>query len=179
MIRLLGLSGSLRAAAIDTTLLHAAAELALEGTELTVYEVWGNLPPFNPDEEEQASPEVLTFRAALSAADGLLIACPEYAHGIPGAFKNALDWVVGSGELSGKPVLTLNASPASQHAQAALLEVLRTMDARPVPGSPFTVPGIHRRMSAAEVLAQVEARAVLEGAVAELSRTAESETMGR
>lgn len=60
----------------------------------------------------------------------MLIACPEYAHGIPGTFKNALDWVVGNGEVSGKPVLALNASARSIHAPAQLAEVLRTMDAR-------------------------------------------------
>ncbi|WP_245619289.1 NADPH-dependent FMN reductase [Deinococcus marmoris] len=73
---------------------------------------------------------VSALRAALNTADAVLIACPEYAHGLPGAFKNALDWVVGSGELSGKPVLALNTSARSIHAPAQLTEVLRTMDAR-------------------------------------------------
>ncbi|WP_425146981.1 NADPH-dependent FMN reductase [Deinococcus sp.] len=172
MIRLLGISGSLRTASIDSALLHAASSLTPGGAELSVYGEWGSLPPFSPDLEAAAPPSVLAFRAALADVRGLLIACPEYAHGIPGAFKNALDWVVGSGELSGKPVLTLNASPASYHAQMALLEVLRTMDARPVSGSPVAIPGLHRRMTAAEVLGQAEARAVLVAAVAELSRAA-------
>ncbi|ULH16631.1 NAD(P)H-dependent oxidoreductase [Deinococcus sp. KNUC1210] len=171
MIRLLGLSGSLRAASINTALLHAAAELLPEGTTLDVLTAWSDLPPFSPDLEtaDPPPPGVQAFRAALSAASGVLIACPEYAHGLPGAFKNALDWVVGSGELSGKPVLTLNAAPNSHHAQAALLEVLRTMDARPVSGSPWAVPGLHRRMTAPDVLAHAEAKAALEAAILELT----------
>ncbi|WP_083653669.1 NADPH-dependent FMN reductase [Deinococcus marmoris] len=65
----------------------------------------------------------------MNAADAVLIACPEYAHGLPGAFKNALDWVVGSGEMSGKLVLALNTSARLIHAPAQLAEILRTMDA--------------------------------------------------
>ncbi|GGQ96255.1 NADPH-dependent FMN reductase [Deinococcus ruber] len=171
MIRLLGLSGSLRSASINTAVLHAAAELLPKGTTLDVFTDWSDLPPFSPDLEaaDPPPPSVLAFRAALSAASGVLIACPEYAHGLPGAFKNALDWVVGSGELSGKPVATLNAAPNSSHAQAALLEVLRTMDARPLFGSPFAVPGLHRRMTTADVLAHAEAKAVLKETLVELT----------
>ena len=70
---------------------------------------------------------VLAFRQALRAADGLMICSPEYAHGVSGVMKNALDWLVGSGELEGKPILLLNASPRSAFAHPALLETVRVM----------------------------------------------------
>lgn len=98
----------------------------------------GTLPAFNPDLEEDplATPHTVTeWRSALAAADMLLISSPEYAHGIPGALKNALDWVVGSGELVGKPVGVINASAASRFAFPQLVEVLTVMSATVVPGA--------------------------------------------
>lgn len=99
------MSGSLRAASIHTALLNAAAHTAPAGVEMMVFGGLDDPPHFNPDIEGQETESVASFRAALNAADAVLIACPEDAHGLPGAFKNALDWVVGSGELSGKRVL--------------------------------------------------------------------------
>jgi NAD(P)H-dependent FMN reductase len=92
----------------------------------------GDLPHFNPDidrEEDVPPPEVAAW-SALRSADGVVISCPEYAHGLPGSFKNALDWLVSSGEFMEKPVLLLNAAPAGgQFAQAALAETLRMIGA--------------------------------------------------
>ena len=96
------------------------------------------LPAFDPDLEEdtQLTPAAVTqWRSALAAADMLLISSPEYAHGIPGALKNSLDWVVGSGELVGKPVGVINASAASRFAFPQLIEVLTVMSATVVPGA--------------------------------------------
>lgn len=131
-IRILAISGSLRAVSSNTALLRAATTLGPEGVEISLYGGLGTLPHFNPDLEGAEPPSVLDFRAQLQSADGVLISSPEYAHGVPGVLKNALDWVVGSGELVGKPVALLNASPRATHAQAALTEILTTMDARVV-----------------------------------------------
>jgi len=76
----------------------------------------GALPQFSPDTEvDPLPPTVLGLREAVGCADALLIACPEYAHGIPGAFKNLLDWLVGALEFPGKPVLLLNTSASGSH----------------------------------------------------------------
>ncbi len=133
VIRILGISGSLRTASSNTVLLRAATSLAPEGVDINVYGDLGDLPHFNPDLEGSEPPSVIDFRARLHMSDGILISSPEYAHGVPGVLKNALDWVVGSGELVGKPVALLNASPRATHAQASLRETLTTMDARIVP----------------------------------------------
>lgn len=129
-MRVVAISGSLRAGSSNGALLRAAAALAPPGMELVFYEDLGSLPHFNPDLDTDSPPEtVKQFRAMLGAADGALISSPEYAHGIPGSLKNALDWIVSSGELNAKPVLLIMASPSGgRQAQASLIEVLSVMD---------------------------------------------------
>jgi len=104
--RVLCLSGSLRRRSGNTALLLAARQLAPNTLALDMYDGLGQLPLFNPDDEVDPLPaSVQALRAAVGTSDALLIACPEYAHGIPGAFKNLLDWLVGSLEFPGKPDL--------------------------------------------------------------------------
>ncbi|MEO7100644.1 MAG: NADPH-dependent FMN reductase [Luteolibacter sp.] len=139
-IRILGISGSLRAVSSHRSLLAAAASIVPAGVVLEISSSIGNLPLFNPDLADAAPDSVLRFRAEIAAADAVLIASPEYAHGVTGAMKNALDWLVGSGEFSGKPIAALNASPRSFHAHESLLEILRTMDARVIPEASIRIP---------------------------------------
>ncbi len=138
-LEILALSGSLRAASANSSVLRAAAALAPEQARIQVYHGLGELPHFNPDLEGREPPAVLGFRRQLRAADGMLIACPEYAHGLPGAFKNALDWVVGSGELVGKPVVMINLFDRSTWAPALLKETLAMMSAKVIEPFPFTL----------------------------------------
>lgn len=138
-IRILGLSGSLRKASLNTALLRAATTIAPEGTNLVVYENIGALPLFNPDLEGSEPEAVFDFRDALKAADAVLIASPEYAHGLTGVIKNALDWVVGSNEFSHKPVAILNTAERSHHGWDALMETLPTMDAKIIKAACLTV----------------------------------------
>jgi len=162
-VRVLCLSGSLRRISANTALLRAARQLAPKAMELQIYGWLGQLPLFNPDDEIDPLPaSVQALRAAVGASDALVIACPEYAHGIPGGFKNLLDWLVGSLEFPGKPVVLLNASAReSFHAQAALHEVLETMSARlldavsttiPLPGAGCDVASVLASESACESL---------------------------
>lgn len=134
-VRILAISGSLRSGSSNTLLLHAAVSLAPPDAEVTIYDGIDRLPFFNPDLDGDEVPSpVETFRSALRSADGLLISSPEYAHGVPGVMKNALDWLVGStqGEIVEKPVALINASPYATIAQASLVETLRVMSARVV-----------------------------------------------
>ena len=123
-VTLLAVSGSLRAASANTALLRAAARLAPEGVELVLYGGLATLPHFNPDLDDldagTAPPPVMDLRSRLDASDGVLISSPEYAHGVPGALKNAIDWVVSSGQIYEKPVALLNASMGATHAHASL-----------------------------------------------------------
>lgn len=144
-MKILAISGSLRAASTNTALLRAAQRLAPAGLVITLYDGLGQLPVFNPDDDvDPALPAVGDFRRRLRESDGLLVACPEYAHGVPGGIKNALDWVVASGELVNKPTALLHASPRSEISRGALAEILVTMSARLVPEAAATVPLLGR-----------------------------------
>ena len=129
-MNILAISGSLRSASKYTKLLRAMAEL---DPSITLFERIGELPHFNSDVDDAGAPQpVLDYREALKSADLILICSPEYAHGVPGVMKNALDWVVGSGELIDKPIVLINASPASKFAVAQLTETLTVMSAKVV-----------------------------------------------
>lgn len=140
---ILSLSGSLQARSSNTALLRAASAIAPPGVEVEVYPSIGVLPHFNADLDiEEAPAAVSDFRARLGACRGLLIATPEYAHGAPGVLKNALDWIVSSGELMGKPVALLSSSPNATgglRAQISLIPTLLVMDARIVADLTFQV----------------------------------------
>ncbi|MGN6329212.1 NADPH-dependent FMN reductase [Rhodanobacter caeni] len=156
--RVLCLCGSLRRLSSNRAALQAAQQLAPPTLQLVLYDGLGALPLFNPDDERDSLPlPVLDLRRAVGTADALLIACPEYAHGVPGAFKNLLDWLVGSLEFPGKPVLLLNTSAReSHHAQAALVEILGTMSAQLLTPQPVSVGLPGAGCSAAQVLASAD-----------------------
>ena len=139
-MKILAISGSLRAASINSALLRATKELAPPGIIIDMYSEIGDLPLFNPDLESAIPVTVKRFRHQISEADALLIASPEYAHGVTGAIKNALDWLVSYGPFANKPVAILNASPRSQHADASLRETLKTMAAHIVEPASVTIP---------------------------------------
>jgi chromate reductase, NAD(P)H dehydrogenase (quinone) len=139
-MRVLALSGSLRAASINSAFCRAAVRLAPATLRIEWYSDLGGLPLFNPDLEAQPPARAAVFRRAVVGADALLIASPEYAHGISGVMKNALDWLVGYEGMVEKPVAVVNASPRARHAYDALQEVLRTMSARLVPEASVTLP---------------------------------------
>ena len=129
-MKLLAISGSLRRASSSSTLLRAIARLAPDDVTVEIYDGLGGLPHFNPDldgEGDIAPPAVADLRDRIDEADGLLICSPEYAHGAPGTLKNALDWLVSSPVIIGKPVALVNPSARSTYAHASLLETLTVM----------------------------------------------------
>jgi chromate reductase len=173
MTHILAISGSLRRQSSNTSLLDAAALLTPEGSEVTLFRGLGNLPHFNPDLEGVEAPEVLEYRRQLQEADGVLISSPEYAHGVPGVMKNALDWVVGSGELVNKPVALLNASPRSTHAHGSLVETLTVMSARVIPQACITFPHWDKTLDAPAIASTAEISRLLRESLDELVRAIE------
>jgi chromate reductase, NAD(P)H dehydrogenase (quinone) len=139
-VKIFAISGSLRSGSLNSMLLRAAARLAPPGISVELYRDLGTLPLFNPDLEIADPRPVAALRQRIIASDAVLIASPEYAHGVTGAIKNALDWMVGNESFVDKPVGLLNASPRSTIAQAALRETLVTMSAHIVPTACATVP---------------------------------------
>src|SRR5262245_65851238 len=90
---------------------------------------------------------VATFRTTLEQSDAIFLSRPEYAHGVPGVLKNALDWIVGSGELMSKPIALVNATTRATHAWASLLETLTVMSARVIDDASVTIPLDGRKRS--------------------------------
>ena len=131
-LRVLAISGSLRAASSNTAVLLVAARVAPVGIDVELCDGLDRLPYFNPDldrafDDPALPPAVRELRGHIAATDALLISSPEYAHGVSGMMKNALDWLVGGPEMAGRIVGVINTAPHATHAYAALMETLRTM----------------------------------------------------
>jgi len=174
-VRILAICGSLRTASSNSRLLDAAVAVAPTGIEFVRYQGLGNLPHFNPEVETQGLPPgVAELRALVAQADAIVISSPEYAHGVPGSLKNALDWLVSGVELPGKPVALFNASPTSTHAHADLVEILTTMSARVVDGASVTLPLGAKKLDAAGLAADPGIARVLRAGLDELARAAKA-----
>jgi NAD(P)H-dependent FMN reductase len=178
-MRVLAISGSLRRESSNMALLRAAAGVAPAGMELVFYEGLASLPHFNPDldgETDVPSEPVRGWRAAARAADGVAISSPEYAHGLPGSLKNALDWLVSSGELIDTPVILLNASPSGgQHAQASLAETLKMMSANVLREASLTEPFLRRKLAPGDAL-EPELVEMLRGSLSALAAASKGQT---
>lgn len=156
-IRLLTICGSLRASSSNAALLEGMALVAPAGVEVVRYDGLASLPQFNPDLDVDPPPAIVrVLREQIAAADAVVISSPEYAHGVPGALKNALDWLVSGVEIYGKPVALLNASPRSLFAQVQLAEILRTMGAELLDGTTVSLPISGRGLEASGIVADPE-----------------------
>lgn len=151
-MKILAISGSLRAASLNSALLRAVARLAPDDIDVVIYSGLGDLPLFNPDIEASDPSAVANLRMEVTSADALLIASPEYAHGVSGVMKNALDWMVGSEAFMHKPVALLNASPRATHAQASLRETILMMSACIVEEASIAIPMLGSGLSEDEIV---------------------------
>lgn len=164
-MKILAISGSLRAASINTVLLCAVARLAPADISVELFRDLGNLPLFNPDIEGTDLPIVASLREKIIAADAVLIASPEYAHGVTGAMKNALDWMVGTEAFVNKPVVLLNASPRAIHAQASLKETITVMSGLVIAEASISVPILGAGLDEAAMVADPDISRVLRKAL--------------
>ena len=177
-MRILALCGSLRAASLNAALLRATVRLAPACIEVRVFDSLGALPLFNPDLDVDFDPDagaealrpavVRALREAVDAADAVLIASPEYAHGVTGTIKNALDWLVSFPPFAGKPVAVFNASPRAHHADDALRETLRTMSADIVEAACVKLPLLGAKLDEDGMAASPDVAAVVREALASL-----------
>jgi chromate reductase, NAD(P)H dehydrogenase (quinone) len=141
-VRILAICGSLQRKSGNSALLEAARQAAPPEVEVVLFDGLRALPHFDPDIEAagEVPVAVTAWRDAISASDALLIASPEYGHSLPGALKNAIDWVIGSGELEGKLVAVTAAVPAVERGRLglkALRDTLGAVSARIVGGEPI------------------------------------------
>ena len=128
-MNIFAISGSLRVGSSNTAILRAMATLAPPTVSFTLYEGLGSLPHYSPEIDTDAPPvSVQGLRDRFRAADAVIICTPEYAHGMPGSLKNALDWVVSSGEFDGgKTTAAISASPSFQGGDKALAWLVQTL----------------------------------------------------
>ncbi|HEY8977798.1 MAG TPA: NADPH-dependent FMN reductase [Burkholderiaceae bacterium] len=172
-LNVLALCGSLRKDSLNAALLRAAARLARPGADIEIADWLGRLPLYNPDLEDVVADDelpraVVALRLAVAAADAIVIASPEYAHGVSGTIKNTLDWLVSFPPFIHKPVAVLNASPRAHHADDALRETLRTMSAGLVGERSLPVALLGAHMDEAAMAASPEVAGVVAEALAAL-----------
>jgi NAD(P)H-dependent FMN reductase len=142
--------------------------------ECTHYERMGDLPHFNPDLDGEGAgvpQEVAELRELVASADALVISTPEYAHGLPGSFKNLLDWLVSFPPFAGKPTVILHVARGSTWALDSLREVLRTMSASLIEEGSVSLPLGTNQVDEAAILAREELRELLERSVGALVGT--------
>jgi chromate reductase, NAD(P)H dehydrogenase (quinone) len=160
-LKVLAVCGSLQAQSKNLALLFAASTLAPAGVELVLFDGLRDLPHFNPDiQAESVPPSVLRWRQALADSDAVLIASPEYGFSLPGVVKNAIDWVIGSGELEGKVVAITAAVPGPERGRRglqALRDTLLAVRATIVGGEPTPIGPDFNRLITALLQAVVEA----------------------
>jgi chromate reductase len=170
-MRILAISGSLRARSSSTSLVEAARLVAPSDVTVSIYSGLGSLPHFNPDLDEEGAvppPEVAEMRKQIGEADALIISTPEYAHGVPGSLKNALDWLVSSFEFPGIPIALINPSYESFHANASLTEILKTMSAKLPADASVRIPLPRKGMDAEAIAADPEVAAKLKAVIGAL-----------
>jgi chromate reductase, NAD(P)H dehydrogenase (quinone) len=153
LAKILAISGSLRAQSSNRLLVELARTIAQPG-QVELYEGLNILAPFNPDlDTDGAMPSSASdLRTRAERADAFIVSVPEYAHGLPGSFKNALDWLVGSTALVGKPVAIWSSTTRAMHAPAQLREILATMAAQVIEDACLTIEQASRAMMIDELL---------------------------
>jgi chromate reductase, NAD(P)H dehydrogenase (quinone) len=145
MYKIIAIPGSLRANSSSHQILNHFTGLMPSTIELTIFDGVGNLPHFNdPVEIPQA---VTDFRDKIKQADAVIICTPEYAFGVPGSLKNALDWTVGTGEFVDKPVALITASSQGEKGHAALLLILGAISAKVVPETALLISFVRAKLN--------------------------------
>jgi chromate reductase, NAD(P)H dehydrogenase (quinone) len=151
-MKILGICGSLQRLSANLALLHVAAASTPPNVEFALFDGLRDLPLFNPDLKTSGAPEsVQRWRRALAESDAVFIATPEYGFSLPGALKNGIDWVIGSGELEGKIIAITGAAPAPERGRRglrALRDTLSAVRAAIVGGQPIAKgPDFHAHVA--------------------------------
>ncbi|MCC8425913.1 NADPH-dependent FMN reductase [Mucilaginibacter sp. UR6-11] len=147
MKKILAISGSLRWGSSNHSILQFLGSMAPADVEYTIYNGLSQIPAFDPGLDNDCPPApVASLRKLLTEADGLIICTPEYAFGVPGSLKNALDWLVSSSTLVDKPVALITASSAGEYAHASLLLTLGALTANVIPETTLLIQFIRSKM---------------------------------
>jgi chromate reductase, NAD(P)H dehydrogenase (quinone) len=143
-IKILAISGSLRSTSSNNVIVKELSLMAGAGVEFIIYDGLGNMPLFN--DSNDAPQPVADLRRQLAEADGILICTPEYAFGVPGVLKNAIDWTVSSGEFDNKPVAVIAAATGGDKALASLLLTFRALSANIAEGATLLISFVRSKL---------------------------------
>ncbi len=147
--KVIAISGSTRANSTNLNFIKAIIELTKNKFDITILDGLTEIPHFNPDLDTENPPQnVIDFRTKLRKADGILICTPEYAMGVPGTLKNAIDWTVSSMEFSKKPLALITASSVGQKGHASLLETLNVIEATITEETQLLIPFAKTKINA-------------------------------
>lgn len=152
------ISGSTKNPSSHLKLISALKILTADTFSFTVFNGLAELPHFNPDLSGDDFKSVSDFKAAIAQADGILICTPEYAHGVPGSLKNAIDWTVSSGEFSRKPTVLITASTDGRFGHEAMLETLRVIEAGKADELHLLIPFIRTKVNSAGEITHEETK---------------------
>ncbi len=146
--KVVAISGSTRQNSINHSLLKAIADLSGTSFDITIFDGIGNLPQFNADQDGgNVTKEIADFRQQINKADGVIICTPEYAHGVPGTLKNAIDWTISSSSFPHKPTMLITASTGGHYGHKALMETLRAIEAKNVDNLQMVIPFAKTKIS--------------------------------
>ena len=158
--KILAISGSTRQKSANLDLIHIISALNEESAEIELYHEIDQLPHFNPDLDIEPAPEkVADFRRRLREADAILICTPEYAMGVPGTLKNAIDWTVSSCEFSHKPTALITAGSMGQKGHASLMETLQIIEAQVTDETQLVISFVRTKIKGREI---VDAKTLVE-----------------
>jgi len=143
-IKILAVSGGIRPTSTNALLVKEIQRWAPAHVEITIYQELATLPAFDDGEAPES---VNDWRRQLTAADGVLICSPEYAFGVPGALKNAIEWTVRSSELVNKPLALITAASGGDKAHAAWLQIFAALSANIPPGGDLLIPFIRTKFN--------------------------------
>lgn len=158
VINILAISGSLKSNSTNTNILRVISKIASQNVIINIFDGLDKLPHFNPGSTNDIE-SVNDFRRQLRVADAVIFSTPEYAFGVPGVLKNALDWLVSSGELNKKPIVAISASPlysGGDKALASLLLTLTALGSTMGAGSSLSIANIKSKMTDAGELSDDE-----------------------
>jgi chromate reductase, NAD(P)H dehydrogenase (quinone) len=170
-ITILAVSGSLRATSANTQLIKDIQRWAPATIEFHIYPDLASIPAFDDSAEEGEA--VKEWRRQLTEADGIFICSPEYAFGIPGALKNAIDWTVGSGELVNKPLALVTAASSGDKAHAAWLNIFTALSANIPEGGALLIPFIRTKLNEKGEIADAATKTALQAVLQALIKAIE------
>lgn len=178
MKKILAISGSTRLKSINLALLKAIAGLSVTRLHMTFFSGLENLPQFNPDSDgENVTKEVDDFRQLLKDSEGVIICTPEYAHGVPGALKNAIDWTISSCSFPYKPTMLITASTGGHYGHKALLETLRAIEAKNIDNMQMVIPFAKSKISMENTITDGQTLDEVKTLIAKLIDTIDSKTL--